>query len=332
MATNFVTTGLADFIAANPQKALSLVILEGKGTKDYFDFETGVKYQTKVPYTSNVAVDISTGAFQGYNTGSGTTTIVDITLEDKQFKIFETYTKEKLTKTILGGLERKGTDPNELTVEAQLMALKGKTLALANEKMIWQATTDTSVTRLTTWGLTLGKAETSFDGIIEQTWDKAGAYGPIVQAFQGVSDTSIVYNVNIMYNKMIALNEAYATIETVLCMSPVNFATWARALYTLNGTVNKDTLGTDGKGIQELYLPGTMCKAVSTIGLSGRNEMFLTRPENVIVVYDLVSEDEKLEFIYNPYAHQFELFAGYKLGVKVVDPSSCVITNELAGF
>ena len=45
MATNFVTTGLADFTAANPQKALQLVILEGTGTKDHFGFETGVKYQ-----------------------------------------------------------------------------------------------------------------------------------------------------------------------------------------------------------------------------------------------------------------------------------------------
>jgi hypothetical protein len=325
MATNFVVTGLADFTNANPQKALALVLLEGTGTKDHFDFVEGVKYQTKIPYTNNVAVDISTGAFQGYNTGSGTTTIVDVTLANKQLKIFETYTKEKLTKTILGGLEKKGTDPNELTVEAQLVALKGKSLALANEKLIWQADTSTTIQ-------TEGSTLNSFDGILSQLvkFDGgtgiAGAYGYRRANFSGESDASCLLNVNKMYNAAINLNEAYSTMETVLAMSPVNFAQYSRAVYNLNGTVTTQTIGADGKPIEIVYIPGTQCKVVPMIGLSGKTDMVLTIPQNIIVVYDLVSEDEKLELIYNPFARQFELFAGYKLGVKVVDPSACVVT------
>ena len=330
MATNFVVTGLADFTAANPQKALALVLLEGIGTKDHFDFVEGVKYQTKVPYTSNADVDISTGAFAGYNTGSGTTTIVDVTLANKQLKIFETYTKEKLTKTILGGLEKKGSDPNELTVEQQLIALKGKNLMLANEKLIWQA--DVSTT-LQTKGTTLQ----SFDGVLAQLHVTdaagyiAGAYGKKKCNFAtdtGITDTSILAYVNYMYNQAIQLNEAFAQKESVIAMAPVNFAAYSRALYNLNGTVTTQTIGADGKPIEVAYIPGTMCKVVPIVGLTGKTEMLLTWPQNIIVVYDLVSEDEKLELLYNPFARQFELFAGYKLGVKVVDPSACIVSAQ----
>lgn len=138
MATNFNTSGLADFTAANPQKALSLVILSGIGTKDYFSVETGVKYQTKIPNITNVDVDISTGAIAGYNTGSGQTTIVDVTLQNTQLKVFETYTKEELNKTIMASLGTKGTDPAELPLEDLLLALKSKKIFLENEKLIWQ--------------------------------------------------------------------------------------------------------------------------------------------------------------------------------------------------
>jgi len=332
MATNFTTTGLADFTAANPQKALALVFLEGDSmTKDIFDFAEGVKYQTKIPYTSNVDVDISTGAFAGYNTGSGATTIVDITLANKQLKIFETYTKEKLTKSILGGLEKKGSDPNELTVEQQLIALKGKSLALANEKLIWQA--DVSIGQQTA-GTTLQ----SFDGILAQLKVTAAAYAGIAGAYGlkkcnfatdgGITDTSILNYVNYMYKQATVLNEAFATKESVLAMSPVNFASYSRALYNLNGTITTQSIGADGKPVEVAFIPGTPCKVVPMIGLTGKTELVLTWPENVIVVYDLVSEDEKLELLYNPFARQFELFAGYKLGVKVVDPSACVVSAQ----
>ena len=332
MATNFVVTNLADFTASNPQKALALVLLEGTGTKDHFDFVEGVKYQTKVPYTADAAVDISTGAFAGYNTGSGTTTIQDVTLANKQLKIFETYTKEKLTKTILGGLEKKGSDPNELTVEQQLIALKGKTLMLANEKLLWQA--DISLNGV----YAVGTTGQSFDGILAQLKLSAVAYSGIAGAYgsrkcnfatdTGIKDASILANVNAMYNAAIALNEAFATKESVLAMAPVNFAAYSRALYNLNGTVTTQTIGADGKPIEVAYIPGTQCKVVPIIGLSGKNELVLTWPQNIIVVYDLVSEDEKLELLYNPFARQFELFAGYKLGVKVVDPSACVVSAQ----
>ena len=78
MATSFDVTGLTAYTQGNPQKALEVMILTGKGTKDIFSVETGVKYRDKITDITNVDVDISTGKISGYNTGSGATTVKEI--------------------------------------------------------------------------------------------------------------------------------------------------------------------------------------------------------------------------------------------------------------
>lgn len=313
MATNFNVSGLADFTAANPQKALEVVILDGIGTKDYFDLESGVKYLTKIPNITDVDIDISTGAIAGYNTGSGSTTITEVTLHNTQLKFFETYTKEQLNKTFLAFLGTKGTDPSELPMEDMILALKGKQLNYENEYMLWQ---DAS-TLLTQGG-----------GILKQITDASTyvAAGVADTAFTSMTDASILQWVNNMVTTMETNLAQYVNEEMVLAMSPVNLANYGRALYNLNGTVTGDTIGADGKPIQEIYVPGTNVKAVGFIGLNGSNELVLTHPRNIIQVVDLVGEDEFLSFQYNPYARWHELAGQYKLGVKVVDVTKVVKT------
>ena len=68
MATSFNVSGLTAYTQGNPQKALEVMILTGKGTKDIFSVETGVKYRDKITDITNVDVDISTGKISGYNT------------------------------------------------------------------------------------------------------------------------------------------------------------------------------------------------------------------------------------------------------------------------
>jgi hypothetical protein len=314
MASNFNTSGLADFTAANPQKALSLVILGGIGTKDYFSVETGVKYQTKIPNITNVDVDISTGAISGYNTGSGQTTIVDVTLQDTQLKIFETYSKEALNKTIMASLGTKGTDPSELPAEDLILALKGKKLHLENEKLIW---TDAKVKIASTGGVLQQLTDAS-------TWLPSGIAGV---AFSGITDASILAAVNAVVTKMEGSLPEYVQEEMILAMSPENLSRYGRALYNLNGTVTTQTVGADGKPIVEIYIPGTNVKAVAMIGLTGKNDLVLSHPLNIIQVVDLVDESDYLSFIFSPFARWFELAAQYKLGVKVVDASKVVKSN-----
>jgi hypothetical protein len=332
MATNFVTTGLADFTNADPQKLLEYIILEGKGIKDYFDFETGVKFQTKIPYAWNADVDVSTGALAGYNTGSGTTSVKDVTLSNIQLKVFETYTKEQLNRTILALLGKKGSDPSELPIEDVVLKLKGKALHLYNEKLICQGDTNRFAT------IAANDARYAyFDGILTQCSSVAGAYANPSVSFASQADASALANVKSFVDTMgSSMPQLINHPNLILLMSPANFQTYNRALYNLNGSITTLTLNVNGssvetKGnvtpIESVQVPGTNITAVSAIGFTGTNKMVLTNAENIIAVYDLESEEDQLTFIYNPYQYWHQLAGLYKLGVKVVDPSMCIVCS-----
>lgn len=313
MATNFNVTGLADFTAANPQKALEVMLLTGKGTKDYFDIETGVKYRTKIPYITNVDIDISTGAIAGYNTGSGQTTITEVTLENAPLKVFETYTKEQLNKTMMAFLGTRGSNPDELPAEDMILALKQKKFFSDVEYLLWQ---DAS-------------AKIPGGGVLQQITDASTytALGLADTAFSSMTDASILQWVNAVAIKQQATFPEYTMEETILAMSPANMVAYGRARYNLSGTVTMDTIGADGKPIQEAYIPGTMIKCVGLLGLNGSNELIWTNPTNIIEVVDLVDETDFLSFQYNPYARWHELAGQFKLGVKVADVTKVIKTN-----
>lgn len=310
MATNFNTSGLADFINADPTKSLSLVILEGKGTKDYFDIETGVKYQTKVPNITNVDIDISTGTIAGYNLGSGQTTMSDITLTNTQLFFKESYSNEALNKNILASLG-KGTDPAApLIMEDAIVSLKGKELFRRNEKMIWQETA-------------------KFNGVLKQLVD-ASTYQPSGIAsvdFTTLTDASILAAVKAVKTKMESALPELIGYETVLAMSPTNFSAWVAAKFNLNGVITTQTIGADGKPVMEAYYPGTAIKVVGLVGLEGKNELVLTYPQNIIQVVDLVGEDENLKLWFSNDANVWFLQTQYKLGVQVANPSKVVRSN-----
>lgn len=313
MATNFNVTGLADFVAADPQKVLSLVVLDGIGTKDYFDIETGVKFRTKIPNLTNADVDISTGIIAGYNTGSGGVTIGEVTLENVQLKIFETYTKEALNKTLVASLGKKGTDPSELPLEDLVLALKGKTFTAKVENLLWQ---DAS-------------AILPNGGVLKQLTDASTwlPSGTAAVSFQTLTDASILAAVNACNKKMEASLPQYVNETMILAMSPANLAAYGRALYALNGSVSTQTMNVNGEPIREYQLPGTNVKAVAMLGLNGSNELVLTHPMNIIEVVDLVDETDFLSFQYNPYARWHELAGQFKLGVKVVDATKVIKSN-----
>jgi len=228
MATNFIKSSLSDWTNANPQKVLEVVILSGMGTKDYFDIETGVKYKTNIPDITDVTIDISTGAIAGYRTGSGGTTLNELTLENKTLNFFETYTKEQLTKTILGALETKGTDPNEMPLEQIILALKGKQLFKQNEYYLWQDT----------------GALVPNGGILKQLSDastyKSAGFADV--SFQTITDTSILSYVALAVKSLETNLPQYIGESMIMALSPANFSAYSRAVYNLNGTLPRKLL------------------------------------------------------------------------------------------
>lgn len=313
MATNFNVSALTEYTQGNPQKAIEVMVLSGQGTKDLFDIETGVKYREKITDITNVDVDISTGIIAGYNTGSGDTNIAEVTLENVQLKLFETYTKESLNKYMQAYLGTRGTNPDELPMEDMILALKQKAFFLANEKLLWQ---DASTT-LPGGGVLKQLTDAS-------TWLPTGIVGA---DFTGYTDASILEAVNAVEKKLESSLEQYIGEPMQLVMSPKNFAAYSRALYNLNGTVTADTIGADGKPIQVAYIPGTTIAVAGIPGLSGKNDLVCTHPSNIIQVVDLVDETDFLSFQYNPYARWHELAGQYKLGVKVPHPELVIKSN-----
>jgi len=310
LTTDFVTTAASDFTSADPNKVLQYVILEGKGTKDFFSSETGVKYNKHISIISDADVDVSTGDISGYNTGSGSTTVQDVSLVNVQLKIFETYTKSALDAKILG-LTEPGSDPAKLPLQDLIVDLKAKTLHAANEKMIWQSNTTNEIG----------------DGILEQLKDastyKSAGFGDT--AFTGMFDSSILHYMKLAKESVQSNLPQYINSEMICAMSPANFAAYSGAVYGVSGTQDRNAI--DGKPMTEMYIPGTNIKAVSTIGLNGSNEIVISAPDNIIVNYDLEGEDEIASMIYNPYAFRYELGLNYKLGVKVVNCAAVVKTT-----
>lgn len=322
----YTTTGADLFTNGDPTKTVSLVILEGVGTKDHYSFETGVKYKTIIPFLNNVDVDVSTGNQSGYNIGSDGVNVKDVTLEDVQLSLKGSYDPWVVQKYLIG-LQVAGSDAEKgIPLQNLILELKGKALHAFNEKFIWQANNDASTTVLTNAGVTAGSTMNSFDGILAQVAGIAGGYGNADVAFTGIADTSTLFHVATLVQKMQTAAPQLLDIPTTLSMSPGNFAQYSRAIYALNGTITRDTIGVDGKGIKELYVPGTQTRVVSEIGLSGRNELFLSYPDNIKVVYDLVDESDNLKFFYSQDADKWIMRGNYKLGVKVIDPSMCFVS------
>jgi len=312
MATNFNVSALSEYVKGDPQGVLTYVILGGKGLKDYATVQEGIKRVGLVPRISSATVDVSNGSISGYNNGAGSTTLQDINVYNAQLSIFETYSKEQLNGYLAAYAATQGSDPGELIYEEQIMALKMKELRKQNENYLWQ---DAS-------------AMIPDGGILKQLTD-ASTY---VQSdfpdtsFQSVPDASILQFVGGMVKAQETNLPEYVMEPTTLAMSPANFAAYSRALYNLNGTVTKDTVGANGDPIETVMVPGTNITAASMLGLNGSNELVLFHRNDIIEVVDLVSESDFIEFIYNPFARWHELAGQYKLGVKVVDATKIVKT------
>jgi hypothetical protein len=323
MATNFNITNLADYIQGNPIIAIQDLVLTGQ-TKDLFSYQTGIKATEKVMDMSGSAAVLQTGDYTGITGHSG-----GVSLSDILISVTPLYVKEKYTKQILQGklaqiAEKLGSNPEEIPFSETIMELKGKQINFANEQVLWRG--DASVNGWNNDTSVNGTNRIMFDGIIKQlavdasTVTLSQSLDASAGALTGTTAPGIV---NKMVDKFYTINPAFVGIETVLAMSPKDFMTYNRALYGLDGKNIITTLIIDKEPYQYMRVPGTNVIAHSVVGLTElpgvtSSPMVLTRPENIVVGYDLKGEDEFLDFTYMDFPRWYELFAVYKLGVKVI--------------
>jgi len=313
---SYLVTGMADFVNGNPQVVISDLVLQGDSMAIY-TVQTGIKASSKVLDLSSAGVDPSDGSYIGVGGYSGSANLADVTISVKPLHIKERYEKPTIQGKLAQLAERKGSNPDEVVFSDLLLDLKGKELNKWNEKAIWLGATDASIDGIS--GL-----PTYFNGIVKQLIADGSTLesGEAHYTFSSATDASIIATVEKMVD---AIPETFIDIETRLAMSPTAFKKYRRGLFKQTGTIDLNTK--DEAVSMELQVPGTNVMAFSCTGLSGSNRMVLTRPENIVIGVDLTGEEDTIEFMYHELIRAYELFAVWKLGVKVIRAHEAVINK-----
>lgn len=315
MATNYIVTGMADYINGDPIIALADIILQGDSF-NVLTVQEGVKASDKVLDISGTAIDPSNGDYAQVGGYSGSTTLKDVTITVKEVNIKENYKKKTLNAKLAQIAEKLGSNPEEMVYGDIIMKLKGEEMNSWNEKALWLGAADGSL---------YGVASTTLigDGFVKQLDSDASTLKSGIAPRALTTDASILEDVEAMCNKR-PVN--FVDTQTYLFMPTAHFEKYSRALYGLNQQViDANTLGAGV--VKELQVPGRNVIAHATPGLNGSNFMVLTRPENFVIGTDLVSEDEQLSLKYQDLIYSYELFALWKLGAKVIRPHEAVINK-----
>jgi hypothetical protein len=310
----FDVTGLNDYIAANPQIVLQNVILAGRSF-ELLRTEEDIKSSKKVLEQTSSDINFQTGDYSGYEGFEGDDAFKELEISVVPLHVKKAYRKNQIEETIIQVDMKQGSDPEDIptAVTNAIMDLNGKNLVYNNELLVWQG--DTTITGTTN----LNK----FNGIVKQV--KAGIPVKTGTAPIGLTTTNAIAKVEEMVDTMEDNFPEFNGIETHLYMSPKNFSTYNRTVHKSNLALDANTI--DQKPVLFLRVEGTNVIAQSMPGLSGSDEMILTRPDNFIIGTDLKSEADSINLDYNPFARRYELFALWKLGTKVVRPYECVIAG-----
>lgn len=332
MATNFTVSSLTTFPNPEPNKVLRQLILDGEPTMNHYSYVDEVKDYKTIHRVSASAIDVSTGALLGFPslTAGGGTTLVPVTLQVTPLKITpEFYTAAQLDQTTAAVFNKKGTDPEANAPDLLfnvVKELKGQQLKLFVEKFYWQA--DTSTTQQTA-GTTLN----SRNGIIAQIRGVAGGYGNPSVDLTSLSDASIRDHVKILYNAAVKGNEALASQTVNISMAPVQYQALYAATFGLNGLINGDTLrtgkgGADAEIVSSFKLPyAENAYVYREMGLTGKTQIILTTPENIVIGMDDTAEQNFVDLWYNKVVKGWQLDAALKAGMIVADPSLCFTTT-----
>ena len=310
----FNVNGLADYIKGDPQVILTDIIFAGRSF-GLLRVEDDIKSSKKVVDLTDNEIVLQTGDYTGYDGFSGDDTLKDVLVEVEELHVKKQYKKNDINTKVTQLALKQGSDPSDIGYKDLLMEMNGKELNYQNEQLLWRG--DTSITGTSN----LNK----FNGFVKQITDSSSATTTGVAA-SGYTSATAIAGVNRLVDKMEETFPEWIGMETHLFLSPRDFQTYYRALYGLNASIDKDNI--EGKPVESVRVPGTNVIAQSMPGLNGTVEKFITRPMNLIIGTDLVSETDELDFMYNDIARWHELFALYKLGAKVVRPQEVVIEAE----
>lgn len=308
---NFDLTGMEAFAKSNGQELITDLIEQSS----LFDAGNGLRVIAGVQSSDKFA-DISddftyvqaTGGDPSSISASGGTSLADLTITVTELGIKEKYTKGTLLSKIAQMKLPAGSDPsNALPYTDILVGLKGKKLAMINELNYWQ-------------GNNTGSTYTQFSGIIKLAIDGGALSG----SSTGVTVANALTHMATIVGDIQTNFETWITEGAYIYMNPKAFQNYRTAVFGLNSVIDKQTV--DGGVVKDMMVPGTNFKVISTPGLTGIDNIIVTRENNFVVGTDLQSETDDLKFEYLNEGEYWRLTAYYKLGAQICRPTEVYIT------
>lgn len=310
-------TGMATWAKSNGSVLIKDLILDGQSFNlDGVRIETGIKSaDIFADFGAGTTVLQLTNGDPGALSYSGGSVLKDVKVEVVEIAVKEKYVKSTLESKIAQMQMRAGSDPsNPLPYSDVLVGLKKQAIGLANDMLLWQGNTGSSTPNMS-----------YFNGILTLATGCTGATTGGTAA--PLSASTAIATVEAFVKVAHAAFPTWVNAGSFLYMSPINFATYYRAVFGLGSTIDSLTLQAGTGPKDKFFVPGLNVEVLSTKGLTGVDNFLMTRDQNFIFGTDLVSEDDSLQFEYLNEAQIWRLFAVYKLGAKIARCAEVVLTK-----
>lgn len=325
----FDVSGMADFAKTDGKVIIQDLVMTGQSFK-ILPVQFGIKSSDKLIDFAVGTTELQEGDYSGFENFSGGAVLKDKTISVKQLFVKEKYNASDLDAKITQVLKGMGSNPEDFPqYYAQILTgLKGKAVANKNEMLLWQG--DTTKTTDTTLK--------HFNGFVKQLTTAADYTKTGTAAAALVKGADAIAAVDAVYDKGITTFPEWLLYPTAMFMSPMNFKTYYRSLFKLNVAVDALTLQSAGDMMQ-VTIPGTSCTIYAMAGLTGSNDIFMTRPENFVIGCDLRSEmpvddpssaSDYFKFQYLKEYMAWSYFALYKYGCAIARTNEVIRTEASA--
>jgi hypothetical protein len=270
-------------------------------TLDFITIVPDVKYSKVVPTVDTTLDFVAADTCTTFANGA-TTSVVGVTLTACYLKSEESFCLNEMEQYYFGQYMRRGSTQEQLPFEEAFMDEKMSKIAKKLDQIFWQG--NSCVTGLIA-GATAGGASLVTASFSVST----AANNGVIATFDAMAD---------------ALNSDMLSEELVLFCGQDTFDKYTRSIRNLNlyhfspDEINGASVRMFGK---------RNITIVATVGLDGRNQAILTKPEFILWGTDLAPADEALAGEYNFQLDRYLMRYKVKIAAGIAFPARAVVAR-----
>jgi len=270
-------------------------------TLDFITIVPDVKYSKVVPTVDTTLDFVAADTCTTFANGA-TTSVVGVTLTACYLKSEESFCLNEMEQYYFGQYMRRGSTQEQLPFEEAFMDEKMGKIAKKLDQIFWQG--NSCVTGLIA-GATAGGASLVTASFSVST----AANNGVIATFDAMAD---------------ALNSDMLSEELVLFCGQDTFDKYTRSIRNLNlyhfspDEINGASVRMFGK---------RNITIVATVGLDGRNQAILTKPEYILWGTDLAPADEALAGEYNFQLDRYLMRYKVKIAAGIAFPARAVVAR-----